>query len=106
MYAIIRRYKTQSVKAVSSKVQQEFVPVISKATGFLAYYVVDEGFGSQLSISIFEDRAAAELSNKLAADWVRQHPTLLPDPPEIFSGEVTVHKRPQRGDDRQAVGSN
>lgn len=98
MYAIVRRYTTRHGKTVSSKISDEFVPVISKATGFLAYYVVDEGFGHQFSISIFEDREAAEISNRLAADWVRQHPALLPEAPEIFSGEVTVHKRPHRED--------
>ena len=98
MYAIVRRYSTTSGGDVSSKVRKEFVPRISKATGFLAYYVVDEGFGHQFSISIFEDREAAEISNKLAADWVRLHPALLPEPPEVFFGEVTVHKRPHRED--------
>jgi hypothetical protein len=98
MYVIVRRYRTSSGADVSSKVGKEFVPVISKATGFQAYYVVDEGFGHQFSISIFEDREAAEISNKLAADWVRLHPHLLPEPPEIFSGEVAVHKRLHRED--------
>ena len=93
MYMIVRRYKTQSVKKVASRISKEFVPLISKAEGFLAYYVVDEGFGSQFSISVFENRTAAEYSNKLAADWVREHPTLLPDSPEIFSGNVINHKR-------------
>lgn len=98
MYAIVRRYQTKSGAAVSSKVSEDFVPIISKATGFLAYYVVDEGFGHQFSISIFEDRQAAELSNELAADWAREHPHLLPEPPEIFSGEVVAHRRPRRED--------
>ena len=93
MFAIIRRYQSRSEAEVSEKVRHEFLPIISKATGFLEYFVVNEGFGSQFSISIFEDRDAAELSNKLAADWVRQHPTLLPEPPAIFSGEVTVYRR-------------
>ncbi len=96
MYMIVRRYKTRSVKDVASRIEKEFVPIISKANGFLAYYVVDEGFGSQFSVSLFEDLASAELANKFAADWVREHPTLLPEPPEIFSGEVIVHKRQSR----------
>lgn len=98
MYAIVRRYRTHSAEAVTSKVRDEFVPEISKASGFLAYYVVDEGFGSQFSISIFETREAAELTNKLAADWARLHPHLLPEAPEIFSGDVRIHKRPRRED--------
>ncbi len=96
MYAILRRYNTDSVAEVARRIKNEFVPVISKASGFLAYYVIDEGAGAQTSISIFEDETSAALSNKLAADWVREHPTLLPDPPEISAGEVVVHQRPRR----------
>ncbi len=96
MYAILRRYNTDSVAEVARRIKNEFVPVISKASGFLAYYVIDEGAGAQTSISIFEDETSAALSNKLAADWVREHPSLLPDPPEISAGEVVVHHRPRR----------
>ena len=96
MYAILRRYRTDSVAKVARLIKKEFVPVISKANGFLAYYVIDEGAGGQTSISIFEDETSAALSNRLAADWVREHPSLLPQPPEISAGEVVVHKRRRR----------
>jgi hypothetical protein len=92
MYAIIRRYRTHSASEVARKVEKEFLPLISAARGFLSYYVVDEGKGIQSSISIFEDRESAELSNLMAAVWVREHPTSLPEPPEISSGEVLVFK--------------
>ncbi len=99
MYAILRRYRTDSVAEVARRIKKEFVPIISQASGFLAYYVIDEGAGAQTSISIFEDSASAALSNKLAADWVREHPSLLPEPPDISAGEVVVHKREHREGD-------
>ncbi len=92
MYAIIRRYRTSSVAEVVRRIEKEFLPIISKAPGFLAYYIVEEGMGVQSSISIFEDQSAAEYSSQLAAVWVREHPTFLPEPPEISSGEVVLHK--------------
>ncbi|MDH5751642.1 MAG: hypothetical protein OEZ59_04425 [Deltaproteobacteria bacterium] len=92
MYAIIRRYKTTAAAEVAKRVEEEFVPLISKARGFLGYYVIDEGCGSMASISIFADREAAEYTNKLAADWVKDHPTALPEPPDITSGEVLLNR--------------
>jgi hypothetical protein len=92
MYAIIRRYKSASVNDIVRYVQKDFLPIISNAPGFVTYYVVDEGAGVLSSISVFEDQDSAEYSNKLAAAWVREHPTSLPEPPEIAAGEVLVHK--------------
>ena len=91
MYAIIRRYKSSNPDEIVRKVQEEFVPIIRKAPGFKTYYVVNEGNGVFSSISIFEDRKAAEHSNKLAAEWVMDHSGYLPEPPEISSGEVAAH---------------
>ncbi|MBI3993793.1 MAG: hypothetical protein HY342_11000 [Candidatus Lambdaproteobacteria bacterium] len=92
MYAIIRRYRTSSVKRVVRKIEQDFLPVISSAPGFVAYYVVDEGQNIQSSISIFADQASAEYSNRLAAAFVREHPTALPETPDISAGEVLLYR--------------
>jgi len=44
-------------------------------------------------VSIFEHRAGAERSNKLAEDWVgRALPSALPTSPEIIVGEVGAHE--------------
>ncbi|MBI4083456.1 MAG: hypothetical protein HY423_12690 [Candidatus Lambdaproteobacteria bacterium] len=91
MFAIIRRYRTTSTEEVVSKIEAEFLPIIRNAPGLVAYYVVDEGQNVQSSISIFEDQEFAEYSNKLAAAWVRQHPYVLPETPDIASGEVLLY---------------
>lgn len=94
MYAAIRRYKTSPGGAVelAQRVTQGFVPIISRAPGFVAYYVVDAGNDVVASISVFQDHAGAAESNRIAADWVKTIASLLPGPPEILAGEVTVHK--------------
>ncbi len=95
MYASIRRYKTSPGAAaeLARRVNQGFVPIISKAPGFVAYYVVDAGNDVVASVSVFQDQAGAEESNRMAADWVKENiASLVSGPPEITAGTVTVHK--------------
>jgi hypothetical protein len=94
MYVSIRRYKTSPGGAaeVSLRVNQGFVPIISKAPGFVAYYVVDTGNDIIASISVFQDQVGSEESNRLAAGWVKENIASLLSPPEITAGAVTVHK--------------
>ncbi len=62
MYAAIRRYKTSPGGAteLARRVTQGFVPIISKAPGFVAYYVVDAGNDVVASISVFQDQAGGQ----------------------------------------------
>lgn len=95
MYASIRRYNMEpgSVDELMRRVNEGFVPIISQAPGFMAYYAVNGGGGVVASISVFETQAGAEESNRIAADWVRRNlASLLPMPPEITAGEVGVHQ--------------
>ena len=95
MYASIRRYKVSPGAAaeIAQRVNQGFVPIISKAPGFAAYYIVDAGNDIVASISVFQDYAGAEESNRMAADWVKKNiASLFSGPPEITAGAVTVHK--------------
>ena len=93
MHAPTRRYEgvTDPVEA-GRRVNEGFVPLISKMPGFVAYYWADAGGGVMVSTSVFQDRAGIEESNKRAADWVRQNlAPLLPNPPQITAGEVVAH---------------
>jgi hypothetical protein len=95
MYLAIRRYQvdSSSVDKVMERVDDGFVPIISDAPGFFAYYAIDAGGGEIATVSVFEDQAGAEESNQMAADYVKQNlASLLPDPPEITAGEVGVHE--------------
>ena len=93
MYASIRRYKSTSPEEVLRHVKEGFVPIISKAPGFIAYYSLKAGNGVLVSVSIFETLAEADDSNRMAAEWVKRTiAPLLSGPPEITEGEVVVHK--------------
>jgi hypothetical protein len=82
-----------SVDELMRRVEEGFLPIVSEAPGFIAYYAVDAGEGVVASINIFEDQAGAEESDKRAADWVRADvASLLPNPPQTTAGEITVHK--------------
>ena len=95
MYASIRRYKVRrgAEAEVVQRANERFVPIISEASGFVAYYIVDAGNGVLATISIFQDRAGLEESNAIAAEWVEEHlASLVPNPPTITAGEVKVYK--------------
>ena len=96
MYVAIRRYgllTDEPVENVFQGIREGFIPIIEKAPGFLAYFALDSGGGTLTSVSIFEHRAGAERSNKLAEDWVgRTLSSVLPTSPEIIVGEVGAHE--------------
>jgi len=95
MHVSIRRYQLDpaSIDEVTRVINESFIPIISQGPGFIAYYVLDGGDGVVATVSVFEDLAGAEESNRMAADWIRQDAaSLFPTPPEITAGEVKVHK--------------
>ncbi len=96
MHVAIRRYQLEDPGAADEllrRVTEGFVPIVKDAPGFLAYYALDSGGGTVTSISVFEDQAGTEESTRRATDWVRQNlASMLPNPPEIISGEVGVYE--------------
>jgi heme-degrading monooxygenase HmoA len=98
MFAAIRRYETNpaSVKELIQRINTEFVPLVSKSPGFLAYHVVDAGKGVIASISFFETEAGAQESTTQAAEWVKSMRNLLPNPPQVTAGNIVVQKWVQR----------
>ena len=94
MFAVIRRYNTQqnSAQKIEQRVREGFVPIISRLPGFVSYDVVRSTDGTLLSVSVFESRQAADDSNRLASDWVRDNlASLIRTAPVILSGDVIVH---------------
>ena len=94
MYAAVRHYhfKSKDGAAIDKMVRDEFVPLIKKAKGFVRYYWLDTGSGEGVSISVFKDKAGADESVRLAADYVRDHASkLLQQKPEVIEGPVKAH---------------
>ncbi|MHC1563162.1 hypothetical protein ACR9E3_29730 [Actinomycetospora sp. C-140] len=61
--------------------------------GFVAYYLVDSGDASLVTVSVFADRAGAEESTRAAAKLIGELGLggALPNPPTVIQGEVVVH---------------
>src|SRR5262245_20328913 len=91
-YLTVRRYDgVTDSKEAARRIQDDFIPLISKIPGFISYYWVDEGHGVMVSASVFATREAEEQSNRLAADFVKQHiARFLPKPPQITAGQVVA----------------
>lgn len=94
-YLTVRRYDgVPDSKEAARRVEEGFIPLISKIPGFISYYWVDEGDGVMVSVSVFENREAEEESNRLAADFVKQHiAPLLPKAPQITAGQVVARAK-------------
>jgi hypothetical protein len=94
MFGVIRHYhfdKKDSAE-IDRLIQDQFVPIISKAPGFVRYYWLDTGAGEGASFGVFNDKAGADESVRLAADFVRtKMVTLLKQKPEIIEGPIKAH---------------
>ena len=91
MHVTIRRYTIHpgSTTDLIGRINTSFLPIISQAPKFVAYYAFDEGDGDVSAISIFKDEASASASNDLAASWVLKNvASLIAVPPQIIAGEV------------------
>jgi len=95
MYALIRQYEGLDENArqtATQKANDELRPILSKAPGFVSYELLkpDGSDGAVTSISVFNSRAEAEASGKVAQEWVHKN---LPDmtTPRHVAGELVVH---------------
>jgi hypothetical protein len=65
---------------------------MKRAPGFVRYYWLDTGNGEGASFGVFKDKAGADESVRLAADFVRQRMSkLLRQKPEIVEGPIKAH---------------
>jgi hypothetical protein len=94
MFAVMRHYHfdPKNGAEIDRQIREGFVPLIKKAKGFVRYYWLDTGEGVGASISVYKDKAGADESVRLAAQFVRDHMSkLLTQKPEIIEGPVTAH---------------
>ena len=92
MYAAVREYEgIQDDSEAGRLVGESFVPLLEKVPGFIAYYWVDGGNGVMASLSVFEDKAGADESVRLAHQWIDENaPGLFPNPPRVTEGLVVA----------------
>jgi hypothetical protein len=94
MYAAVRHYHfdKKDGATIDRMVKEDFVPLIKKARGFVRYYWLDTGNGEGVSVSVFKDKAGADESIRLAAEYVKDHLSIvMVQKPEIIEGPVKAH---------------
>ena len=94
MYAAIRqgKAKTGVAEELARRIKEGAIPIISDVPGFKAYYVVYAPDDTVTAISIFDDFAGAEESNRRGLEWIEQNlMPLLVGPATAVAGTVIVH---------------
>jgi len=96
MYGVVRIYKMKSagdIAKVAEIVRTGFLPIVSNAPGYVAYTLAVAAGGELVTVGFFKDRASAEESTRLAADWVRDNLAWsVEGPPKIATGEVRIQE--------------
>ncbi len=92
MYAAVRRYEGITDDAEAGRlVGESFIPLLEHVPGFIAYYWIDAGGGAMASLSVFDDKAGADESVRLAHEWVAENAAeLIPNPPQVTEGLVVA----------------
>src|SRR6201991_2308170 len=94
MYAAIRQGKAKAGMAeeLARRIKEGAIPIISDVEGFMAYYVVYAPDDTVTAISIFNNHAGAEESNRRVVAWIEKDLTpLLTGPATAVAGPVIVH---------------
>ena len=92
MFASICRYnEVPTLVEELVKRQDEIKSVLTPIRGFHAYYLLKSSNGA-LSMTVCEDRAGVEESNRVASTWLKDKlPTLANRTPEVTIGELQMH---------------
>ncbi len=95
MYVSVRRYKigAGSLDSLTHRVEEEFAPALTQQPGFIAYFLMDTGDETLESISIFREKSSADVSEKLAAEYVSENlAEFEPTRTDATTGEVLVSR--------------
>ena len=91
MYATVRSY-AGSGSLVDALVENGSAvrDLISGISGFRAYYLL-RADDAAVSVSVYDDQAGTDESNRVAAEWIRDNlPDLSISPPHVSAGEVAI----------------
>lgn len=93
MFTSIRKYRVRhgSAEELARRVQESLVPIVRQMPGFRAYYLLDGGPDTLITISMFDTVDEALESNAKSADWVRNHVLeFTKGLPEIMVGNALI----------------
>ena len=90
MYATIRKYSGSELATALIDHEDAVKSLLSAVPGFRAYYLVDTPDGTT-TVTVCDDQAGVEESNRVAAEWVRENlADLAIAAPTISAGEVKI----------------
>ena len=91
MYATVRTYAgNRDLADALVENESEVKRIIAGIDGFKAYYLIRTADGAA-SVSVYENEAGAEASNKAAAAWLGENlPNLAVPAPQVSAGEVVI----------------
>ena len=91
MYVTIRRYENDAALADRLAARSDEIQgIISSVAGFQAYYLARAGEGTA-SITVCDDKAGADETNRIAATWLRENmPEAVSAAPQVTAGEVAL----------------
>ncbi len=95
MYAVIHQYYIipETADELMQRVRDGLVPMLSKESGFVAYYVLQVSNDMLISVSIFDSLARAEEPPMEVIDWEQQNiASFIQCLPEVKIGEVKIHR--------------
>jgi len=92
-YVVVRHYQDSS-KLIDGLAQRpdEIESLIRGIAGFVAYSLVRTESGG-FSVSVYEDRAGAEESVRVARDYVQKNFADVGNPPEVVQGDAVISFR-------------
>ncbi len=84
-------FDTDSLSAFVSIVDEGFLPLMRETDGFFGYYLMNDGAGMVVAISIFDSAESALASTVKARDFVAENlAAFLPNDPLITEGRVGI----------------
>ena len=91
MYATVRRYTaTPGLADKFTAHRKDIENVIRTAPGFISYTMIKTPDGA-VSVTVCDEKAGAEKSNQLAADWIKQNMAgVTKKAPEVYAGDVVL----------------
>lgn len=92
MYTVIRQYTGNEVRAVIKQNEASLKEMMSGVPGFRGYYMIVSDNGELATITVCDDKAGTEESNRKAAEWVKTHmpASVNLSKPQIMEGETVL----------------
>ncbi|MCO6415860.1 hypothetical protein JYK14_06680 [Siccirubricoccus sp. KC 17139] len=95
MHVTVRKYadKAPLIDGLVPSVRDGFVPLLRRTPGFKGYVAFGSEDGHVVSVTIFHDaKSAMRADDRVREGVVSSLRDLLPNPPEVMTGEALLHE--------------